>query len=429
MGKVLRRFAVPAAGILMAVGALSSESAVAASDAHASVVSEDPANYTPNLLSDDVVQKPATYALAQSEGKIYVGGSFHAVENANRTITYIRTHIFSFDAITGGVTSFGPTFDGPVWAIAASGSSLYVGGAFSNVNGLARKALVKIDASTGAVDQTFNARIKSGKITDVRLVDGRLIVGGTFSKKLAALDPVTGADTGYINIPITGSLSDRAGATDVYRFAVNPAGDRLVAIGNFASVGEQTRYRAFMLNLGATGVSLNEWYYQPLMNMCKADSLPQYLRDVDFSPDGSYFVFVSTGWVPRSHDRIGLDVCDAVARFETAVPNPAKPTWINYTGGDTLHSVTATGAAVYVQGHQRWMDNAYGQDSAGKGAVERKGIAAVDPGTGKALPWNPSKTRAVGGRDFLVTPSGVWVGSDGARFAGEYRKGIAFCPV
>jgi hypothetical protein len=37
----------------------------------------------------------------------------------------------------------------------------------------------------------------------------------------------------------------------VYRFAVNPAGTRLVAVGNFTSVGGQTRYRAFMLTLGA----------------------------------------------------------------------------------------------------------------------------------------------------------------------------------
>ena len=40
------------------------------------------------------------------------------------------------------------------------------------------------------------------------LVDGRLIVGGTFSKKLVALNPTTGADTGYINIPITGNVGD-----------------------------------------------------------------------------------------------------------------------------------------------------------------------------------------------------------------------------
>jgi len=111
------------------------------------------------------------------------------------------------------------------------------------------------------------------------------------------------------------------------------------------------------------------------------------------------------------------------------VPAPTAPAWINYTGGDTLHSVAVTGAAVYVQGHQRWLDNPEGRDSAGAGAVERPGIGALDPDTGAALGWNPSKSRAVGGKDMLVTASGLWVGSDGEYFGGELRPRIAFAPL
>ncbi len=126
---------------------------------------------------------------------------------------------------------------------------------------------------------------------------------------------------------------------------------------------------------------------------------------------------------------LGTDICDAAARFETNVQQPAKPTWINYTGGDTLHSVAVTGAAVYVQGHQRWLDNPEGRNSAGPGAVPREGIGAIDPKLGTALPWNPGKTRGVGGRDLLVTQAGLWVGSDGEWFNGERRARIAFCPL
>ncbi|MGI8676296.1 MAG: hypothetical protein ACR2JT_05110, partial [Nocardioidaceae bacterium] len=72
------------------------------------------------------------------------------------------------------------------------------------------------------------------------------------------------------------------------------------------------------------------------------------------------------------------------------------------------------------QGHQRWLNN---------GAVERPGIGAIDPTTGLANSWNPTKTRAVGGKDMFVTSAGLWVGSDGKRFNGEYRYGIAFCPL
>jgi len=81
-------------------------------------------------------------------------------------------------------------------------------------------------------------------------------------------------------------VADNAGPTEVYRFGVNPAGTRLVGVGNFTAVGGQTRWRAFMLTLGAT-VTVNPWWYPPLQNMCQAASLSDYVKDVDFSPDGA----------------------------------------------------------------------------------------------------------------------------------------------
>jgi hypothetical protein len=150
---------------------------------------------------------------------------------------------------------------------------------------------------------------------------------------------------------------------------------------------------------------------------------------VDFGPDGSYFVLASSGGSFNLASQVGTFLCDAASRFETENSSPSKPTWINYTGGDTLHSIAATGSAVYVQGHQRWMENPQGQNSAGPGAVERSGIAAISPVTGHVLSWNPGKDREVGGKRFLVTPAGLWVGSDGRRFAGETHWGIAFLPL
>ena len=39
---------------------------------------------------------------------------------------------------------------------------------------------------------------------------------------------------------------------------------------------------------------------------------------------------------------LGVSICDAAARFETAVAKPTRPTWINYSGGDTLLSLAIT---------------------------------------------------------------------------------------
>ena len=114
-------------------------------------------------------------------------------------------------------------------------------------------------------------------------------------------------------------------------------------------------------------------------------------------------------------------ICDAAARFETAnVSSTVEPTWINMTNGDSLFSVAVTGPAVYVGGHQRWLDN---------GAVSRPGIGAIDPVTGMALAWNPTKSRNHGTVVLYATPEGLWVGSDGERFGGEDHAGIGFAPL
>jgi hypothetical protein len=380
-------------------------------------------NYTPNI------NQGAVYKMAEVNGILYAGGEFSSVTPASGVGggTVSRSNIVAFNAATGVIQSFAPSINGQVWAIVASGGSLYVGGTFSSVNGIARRGLVKLNPTTGAVDTAFNAGLNS-TVREAAVVNGRLIISGTFSKRLQAVNLTTGADTGYINIPFSGSVADNAGPTEVYRFAVDPAGTRLVGVGNFTSVGGQTRYRAFMLTLGATSASLNAWDYLPNRKMCAASSIPDYMRDVDFSPDGSWFVLISTGFVPLSGD-IGVTLCDATARFETGIANPFRPTWINYTGGDTLHSGAATDRAVYVQGHQRWLDNPFGRDNAGPGAVSRQGIGAIDPVTGKALSWNPTKDRGVGGKDLLVTPRGLWVGSDTDHIGHEFHARVALMPV
>ena len=419
---MLRGIAAGGIAVLLAATAMGTADA---SPAIGRVVSTNPVNYTPNITNG------AAYKSAEANGMLYVGGSFTSVTAAAGTTptgTFTRNHILAFNAATGSIsTSFAPNVNGDVWAIVPSGTSLYIGGSFSSVNGVARRGLAKIDATTGAVDTSFNAALTSGNVTEAALVSGRLIISGTFPKKILAVNPTTGANTGYINVAVTGSVASNAGPVEVYRFAVNPAGTKLVGVGNFTTVGGATHYRAFMLDLGSTAASVSAWRYTPLQQMCAASSLPDYMRDVDFSPDGSYFVFVSTGFVPLS-GQVGIALCDAASRFETANLSPTRPTWINYTGGDTLHSVAVTDLAVYVQGHQRWLNNPQGRDNAGPGAVSRPGIGAIDPTTGLALAWNPTKDRGVGGKDLLVTARGLWVASDTAHIGHETRMRIALLP-
>ena len=391
---------------------------------HPAVVSENPADTTPHIVFEQTSFD--VRAFAQVGSTIYAGGEFLHVEDPARTTTYARQNFVAFDSETGVISPLDLSFNGRVGAIepTADGTALFIAGAFSSVNGITRRGILKYDLVNDRIDPTF-APTGMRTVHALELANGALIAAGNFTKQVMALNPTTGADTGAINITVAGTVNPDD-ETRVRHIAVSPDGTRLVATGNFATVNGQNRRRAFMLNLGPTA-TLSTWYAPRFAQNCVAGgSRREWAQGVDFSPDGSYFVIVTTGG--PSGTTTGM--CDAAGRFETTnVSSTAQPTWINWTGGDTLYSVAATGPAVYVGGHQRWLDNPLGRDSAGPGAVERPGIGAIDPVTGMALPWNPTKSRNHGTMALYATPAGMWVGSDGENFGREYHAGIGFAPL
>jgi hypothetical protein len=397
---------------------------------HTAVVSANPVDWTPNLVAVAGQRKPVALSVAEAGDRMVVGGRFSTVEDGTRHHPVSRSNVVAFSATTGSVDpGFAPLVDGQVWAVAASGSSVWLGGNFTTVNGTARPALAKLDLATGVLDTSFAPPLRGGRVTDLELSGGRLYVAGTFGKRLLALDPATGATSPYLSTAVTGKLPD-SNAGQVFKIDVSPDGRHLVAVGNFTTVDGQERPRVFALDLGDTAATLSPWHYAPLALSCTSTrrNAIAYVQDVDFAPDSSWFALASFGYMYQANQR-GRQLCDSVSRFETSDSAPTAPTWINYTGGDSLKSVAVTGAAVYVQGHSRWLDNPKGQDYAGPGAVDRLGGGAVDPATGKALSWSPVMPQQAGGFQILPTASGVWFATDGSRFHGEYHRGIRFAPL
>jgi hypothetical protein len=74
--------------------------------------------------------------------------------------------------------------------------------------------------------------------------------------------------------------------------------------------------------------------------------------------------------------------------------------------------VAVTNLAVFAGGHFRWLNNPLGKDTKGPGAVDRLGLGAVSPTTGRALAWNPTKSveGGLGAFDLYFTRRGLWVG-------------------
>jgi hypothetical protein len=359
---------------------------------HDRLVSANPADFTPHVLDGQI------NAFAQVGNKIIAAGIFTQVRAQGQTTRLARNNIFAFNAETGEIdTSFTAATDGEVHALAPApdGQSVYVGGAFTVVNQNVRSPrIARVSTSTGAVVTSFDSPGINGIVKDVNLQGARLYIGGTFSTVgpatrpgLAAINSTTGAVDLSFDMPLG---SPRAGgAVQAIKLDVTPDGSKLIAIGNFQTAGGQPRNQIAMVNLTTSPASLLSWSTERFAPACAA-IFDTYMRDIDIAPDGSYFVVVTTG--AFSGGLAAGVLCDTASRWEIGPGGPnQQPTWVDYTGGDTLSAVAVTGAAVYVGGHQRWMNNPYTGDAAGPGAVARSGIAALDPLNGLPYSWNPGR--------------------------------------
>ncbi|MFD0517763.1 PKD domain containing protein [Paractinoplanes durhamensis] len=327
---------------------------------------------------------------------VVVGGSFTKVADSSRRHTYARKNLFAFGLSDGEIRSFAPEVDGAVYSLATGpDSTVYAGGAFKSVNGSAQRGLARLDMDGERVS-SFRASINWGDVRAVQARGSLLYAAGTFSAingverdALARMNTTTGAvDTGFDARLTAPGLS----RTRVEHFDISPDGRRLVAIGALLKAGGYDRTQIAMFDVAGPRATLLNWYTDAYKPACMK-GFDTYLRQVKFSPDGGYFVVAATGRA-SSPDRL----CDSAARFETVGNGRHNPTWVQRTGGDSLYALSVTGSAVYLGGHQRYFDNPYGTDAKGPGAgaVSRPGIGAVSPVTGRALSWNPTRSRGSG---------------------------------
>ena len=404
---------------------------------HGGVASANPADHTPNVLDGKVT------AILPLGNRIFVGGTFSQVQEVGAGKPILtRRGLFAFDPGTGAVIpgfvadlDVGPSVDRAVEALAPSpdGKAIFVGGSFGQLNGVGVEKLVKLDATTGAADGRFKVSVGSN-VKDLVLSGSKLYVAGGFTtfnsqarRGLAAVDAATGALDANLDIPFTDP--NQGSAPRVETIAVSPDGATLVAGGNFLTAGGQRRVQIAMVDVSARPAKLADWQTDRYDLECSEPGFDTQMRDIDMSPDGSYFVVVTTGGYAR------WGVCTAATRWETGARGTGlQPTWWDRSGGDSYTAVVVTGAAVYVGGHMRWLNNNRPNGTSsdalpGPGAVPREGIAALDPSNGLPLSWNPGRDRGEGTWALVSTPDGLWVGSDTDAIAGEQHGKLALLPL
>jgi hypothetical protein len=175
-----------------------------------------------------------------ASGTVTVGGDFLVLGGTT------RNGLAELDPNTG-VTSWNPSADGPVNALAFRGGTVYVGGAFANAGGAARANLAAVDGASGAATG-WNPGA-NGTVSALATDAGNVYVGGAFG---------TAGGSGRANLAAIdggGSATGWNPGTDgaVNAIAVNGAGVYLG--GAFTHLGPDARGHVALVD-PSTGVVL-----------------------------------------------------------------------------------------------------------------------------------------------------------------------------
>jgi hypothetical protein len=441
--------------------AATAASASAKKAAQTGPVLATPATGTPKLAPTGTTE--TVRQLVQCGTTMYAVGSFTEIQRF--TTTYPRNNVVSFAAASPfKVTTFAPDVNGEINSIAFDGTNCndaYIGGQFTSVNGTKVANFAEIDTTTGNVVKGFGDKVGGGHVDTLLVVNGHLLVGGTFTSingsttdpYYASVSPLTGKDDGFLHLGISGHYvfhNVKRNGTEVYNQQLSHGGTLLLVEGDFTKVGGLGRQQIFMLNVSGPTAAVTGWsspefdgskgeapggyYYQ-----C-GDSHPFYIHAAAWSPDDSTIYIADTGFHAWNWNGTfpmpGL--CDAAASFP-ATQKEVLHNWIANDGCDSLYSVAADASAVYVAGHNRWFPNGNACNTQGPGAIPAPGLAGLTPATGSLVLNSASnaglysRSRGHGADDMLLTSAGLWIASD--NFGGQTScggvsgyAGICFLP-
>lgn len=420
--------------------ALAIEDAAATGVDHGDVVKGVPRTNTPEFLDDEV------RGHLQVGNRIIVGGGYTQVRDDTFGVVN-QPYLAAYDIATGRLDmAFRPELNGAVYALADAGDGTIIAvGKFNTVNGKSRKRVVKLNVVDGSVVTAFKANA-TATVNDVVVAGNRVYFGGGFAEvngtpreKLAAVDLQTGAVASNFNFPVTEETgywidenpNNRAGA--VRGLDVTPNGKKLLVVHNSRKVAGQARQSVALIDIDGAP-SLLPWQTDHYDHDCQPwfqSFIRPLMRDAQFSPDGSYFVVVSS----LGNHAPG---CDVAVRFPTAGGNGVTSAWVSRLF-DTPEAVAVTDEAIYIGGHMRWFQKPgtvwtdWGNGNTNNkppNTVDRQQIGAINIANGTALPWDPGASGQRGVLALEVAPVGLLAGSDGENFGGRttYRHALFELP-
>ena len=322
---------------------------------------------------------------------LYAGGEFSAVNDRLPVAPKKgRQSLAAFDVATGVASSWAPQLRGPfadgALTLAAVGSTVYVGGIFSEVDGgTPRRNAAAFDASTGA-PTAFDPQPDPNGVVAVIAGDGtRVVAGGSFRtlggverSNIAAIDLETGRPTAF------------APKLDAGVSALAVAGSKLWAGGSFSRVGTTVRQRLAAFDVTSGNVtSFSQGIDQPVDALAVSGSTV-YAAGRFTAVNG-----VST----RRHVLVFRDIAGTTGALTTIDPDVDGP----------VKALALSGQRVYLGG-----------EFATVGGAARRNLAAVNTSSGAVAAFRADVDATV--RALAVNATTLYAGGDFTMVAGSTQR-------
>lgn len=323
------------------------------------------------------------YATAIIGDTVYAGGSFTQVRGQGGSQTLARTNLAAFDRVTGAIrTGWSADTNGVVRALDTDGSRLYVGGSFTTLKGVTRQRLGAVDPTTGAVNTQFLANASS-HVYALAVLGTRLYAGGAFTviggaprTRLAALATTTGTVD-----PTFAPVLDNS----VRALAAAPDGASVYAGGQFTAIGGVSQ--SYLGQVSAvTGANTG---------LVLAHAPTGQVIALDISPTGRQLFAGS--------------MANRAASYNTST---GVREWVQTADGD-IQAIRYRAGNVFFGFHDGFANDTTAH------------LLVADAASGVLEPWKPTINSFFGVWSIAATDDALAIGGEFTIFSGVQTQGVA----